>query len=78
MRAIVEVSRRTGRIDLGNGPKKWGDLQVNGHDWYARRMNIADYADNLRVSSHMGKVVAICVVLILVTIVIKAIWGKKK
>ena len=41
-------------------------------------MNIADYADNLRVSSHMGKVVAICVVLILVAIVIKAIWGKKK
>jgi len=45
---------------------------------YAGPMNLADYADNLQVSAYMGKIVAICLVVIVIVLVVRAIRGKRK
>jgi hypothetical protein len=39
---------------------------------------LAQIENELNVSRIMGRVVAVCVVLLLITVVVKSIWGGKK
>ena len=41
-------------------------------------MNLADYTDSLRVSGYMGRIAAICLIVIVAVVIARAIGGRAK